>query len=118
MNDFVLKLLALVAEHDDHHSLFWRCDEKYAPISFFVNCNDLFFWATADCEQVTPENLPVLEKAYQDARAVDHEYMGGELFACRMRKMRPQRAAYRDFAKELWPLYDACGPERDPKTEG
>lgn len=36
-----------------------------------------------------------------------------ELFAARVREMRPQGACYKGYPKDLWPLFDACGPERE-----
>jgi len=50
-------------------SIWWRTDGEYAPVTFFVNCNDLFHWATADAEKLTPENLPELRQAVADVRA-------------------------------------------------
>ncbi len=40
------------------------------------------------------------------------------LFVARARKMRPQGAYYHSFHGSLVPLFDACGPERDPKDAG
>jgi hypothetical protein len=37
---------------------------------------------------------------------------GITLYACRRKHMRPQGASY-PSDKELWPLFDACGPERE-----
>lgn len=36
-----------------------------------------------------------------------------DLFAARVRGMRPQGAAYTFYPPETWPLFDACGPERE-----
>jgi hypothetical protein len=110
---FVLRVLDTVAKFEQHYDLYWRTDGEFAPIQFFVNCNDTFWWASADSEQVTPENIGDLERAYADAKAAAHcgECYGSMLFCARIRKMRPQGAAYPDDEK-LWPLLDACGPER------
>jgi hypothetical protein len=76
-------------------------------------CSDEFAWGTADLEQITPENIHELERAIADVKAIDkdigHAFI---LFAARQRKMRPQGAAY-PKDKELWPLFDACGPKRE-----
>jgi hypothetical protein len=88
--------------------IFWRVDEEYAPITIFVNCNDLFFWGCADAEQITTENLEVLEQSYKD-----DERNGGLLFCCRVRGERPQGAYYKHIKKEKRHLYDACGPEKE-----
>jgi hypothetical protein len=130
----ILKILDFVARHDLHDSIWWRCDGEYAPITIWVNCNDLFYWACADLEELTIDNLPVLAQAIADAREVDSvlgALRGCSLFCCRMRGMRPQQPAYPKensytvggvktvIPAEDWKaLFDACGPERDPKDEG
>lgn len=107
-------------------------------IRFDVNANDLFWWATADGEAITPENLPALKQAVQDVREAQgvgvepkvgaagelwYDWwhagsLGAQLFAARMRKMRPQRPCYKSFPPAVQPLFDACGPLRNPKDEG
>ena len=126
--EFMLEVLGLYEDGN----LWWRTDGEYAPISFFVNCNDVFWWACADAEEITPETLPILKQAIADVRLAldidrfdrDREWAkeniercnwmneADMLFCCRARKMRPQGCCYSDF-KELWPLIDACGPERE-----
>ena len=130
-NEFILDVLTTFAP-DDCSSIWWRTDGEYAPITFFVNCNDVFAWACADAEDITPESLPILKQSIEDVRSVldidrfdrDREWrianidrchwmsFSIELFCSRMRKMRPQGACYPMF-KELWPLFDACGSERE-----
>lgn len=107
-DDFILAVLELFARHDRHSEVWWRTDGAYAPITFFVNCNDVFAWGCADCEQLTEETLPALAQAYQDSDKV-----GAELFCSRVRKERPQGAFYAYIPEEEWPLFDACGPERE-----
>lgn len=120
-------------------SISWRTDGEYAPWSFSVNCNDVFYWACADCEDLTRENLPLLKQSVLDVRAAvgvpagrlhgddvskhfDDWYSAGHrgatLFCARVRKMRPQRPMYKHLPEALHPLFDACGPVRDPKDEG
>lgn len=114
---FVRRVLAVYDAFDGPEAggeLFWRVDGEYAPVSFFAICNDLFHWATADLEPITPENVGELEGAVADCRAVDD--VAGvcnatALFCCRARGMRPQGAAY-PKDERFWPLFDACGPER------
>lgn len=111
--EFVYRWLDLACRYDMQDSFWWRTDGEYAPVTIFVNCNDLFWWATADSEQVTPDNLDVLEQAIKDCRAIDDcSSCGIDLFCCRLRKMRPQGACYKHIKKELWHLFDAAGPER------
>lgn len=108
---FLADLCELSAEHPI--DLEWRgMDGK--PTAF-VNCSDLFDWGSADCEEVTPENFPMLVQAIEDAeKAVKYGGIrGDDLFCARVRGCRPQGAAYTFIRPELWPLFDACGPERE-----
>lgn len=106
--------------------IWWRTDApKYHPITIFVTCNDFFFWACSDMEEVTPENVSVLEACVRDMRAlkiVDEKEReadwadAGLLFCARVRGMRPQGAYYAHIDKHWWPLFDACGPVREAET--
>lgn len=118
--EFVQRVLQVAAKNDDCDSFWWRTDGEYAPVTFLVNCNDLFVWACADCERITPENVERYAKAYEDCAAIEpsSRFWGPLLFCARERKMRPQGAYYKSLPVELWPLFDAAGPERDPKEPG
>jgi hypothetical protein len=100
--------------------LMFRLTEDRKDLMFLVNCSDVFWWGTADCEQLTPENFPRLQQAVEDTRAKSKEeehyhYMTSAplLFVARERKMRPQGAYYNRIHPPHWPLFDACGPARD-----
>lgn len=82
---------------------------------FFINCSDVFDWACAECEEISPENIDVLESCIADIRAVSpkHLYKAPVLFCCRVRSCRPQGAMYDYLPTELWSLFDACGPKRE-----
>jgi len=114
-SQFVMDVLAFVAAHDIHGMLIWRTDGAYAPITFWVNSNDILCWGCADCVEINEETFPLLQQSVDDCKAIDSvcgAVYGCDLFACRVSKMRPQGAAYpKDRA--LWPLFDACGPERE-----
>ena len=126
---FVRRLLEIGEEYEAHSILNWRCGEKYGggrfadPASFFVNVNDVFWWATADLEEITPENIEELERAFADCQEaggyVGTAY-GHVLFAARQRAMRPQQPAYPKDADMagICVLFDAAGPVRDRKDEG
>lgn len=107
-------LLSLLYQHDVQSSLFWRDND--GKIRFFVNVNDVFYWGTADAEPVCDqEDLDQLKRAIEDATAIDPvvgPLDGISLYAARRRKLRPQGAAYPEN-RDLWPLFDACGPERE-----
>jgi hypothetical protein len=95
------------------------------PVMFHVNCNDLFWWATADSEEVPPDKVEMLEKAYADVEAMEKSIVDDEekacnwqpiaqiLYACRSRNMRPQGAYYKHVKKAFWRLLDEAGPERE-----
>ena len=117
---FILDVLRLFDETDCYGMLFWRCKES-GSVEFFVIVNDVFWWATADLEPITPEDLPAMRQAIEDVRRVAGDnvdmYEAFKLWACRKRKMRPQRPAYPQNER-LRALFDACGPERLPVEEG
>ena len=74
----------------------------------FVNCNDLFYWACADAEDITLEDIPDLERAISECPNLGHL-----LWCCRKRGMRPQGPFYNEFTPEEAALFDQAGPERD-----
>jgi len=114
---FILDVLDLFSREDLVGMLSWCCDEEYAPITFWVKCSDTFCWGCADAEVLTPETLPILKQAIEDCKRIDPVF--GSVYACdlftaRIRQMRPQGAAYPEN-RDLWPLFDACGPERETR---
>lgn len=123
---FLLRIMRIFNGFDgpSPDNLWWRTDGKYAPFTVFVNCNDEFYWASADCEEITPENIEEMERAVADCIATTRrKEPWGErgcsvyapmLFCARVRKMRPMGAAYpggEDHAG-VRELLNACGPER------
>ena len=112
--------------------LWWRTDTKYAPITFFLNCNDLFAWACTEDIEITVDNIYLFNESIQDLRYIGEklckkkknkilegkllaiEY-AEDLYACRVRKERPQKPYWnRDkIPEEVKQLFLACGPEKD-----
>jgi hypothetical protein len=92
--------------------VWWRTDDQYAPITLLVNCNDVFAWGCADCEELTADDVPALEQALDDAQAAGDRGAGHLLWIARKRQMRPQGACYDHIDKCLWALFDACGEPR------
>jgi hypothetical protein len=76
-----------------------------------IMCNDFFYWACADCEDINESTMPILEKAISDCSG-DIQW-GALLYCARQRKERPQGAFYSIIPKELWSLFNDCGPERE-----
>lgn len=126
---FVEKILNLAIDYDEY--FWWRRvnvadgdTEEIPEFRVFINCNDLFWWGTADSEEITESNLPALAQAFADCAAIpgaelsngkhmSNHYFGSALFASRMRSMRPQGAYYKHIPFELHELFNACGPPRE-----
>lgn len=113
---FVTRVMEIfsLSHADVYGDLFWRVDD--GQISLYANVSDIFFWGGYDVEQITWETLPELERAYLDLKAVEAEEFTSELYAARIRQMRPQGAAYPSDTHDSWrrvvEFYNACGPER------
>jgi hypothetical protein len=112
MDAFTLRVLRATYRAQIHDALSWIVDGE--NVAFCINCNDVFEWATADVEELTPENIDVFEQACADCWEIDEEIYAPYLFCARVRKMRPQGAAYPkgDEHKKLRALLDAAGPAR------
>lgn len=121
--DLIIRVLSVYNDDFDdgidRNYMFWRTDGEYAPITLIANCSDLFWWGVSDAEEITADNVSVLEQALADVKAasagVDRPKitLAGDLFCCRVRGMRPQKPVYKTIPDYLKPLFDACGPERD-----
>jgi hypothetical protein len=95
--------------------LFWREDYK-GRLFIMVNCNDLFFWGTADCEMITPDNYQSLIDIIAEITSIKGTWNAQNAFplwCCRNRKSRPQKPYYKYIDEDLHELFNACGPERD-----
>lgn len=109
---------------------------RKGKLFFYLDCSDTFWWGCADGESVTPDKIPILKSVHDDLKAIDEAYdretndthslharyhYTGDLFAARVRKLRPQGACYPKVSKDVplfvakavAKLYDACGPERE-----
>lgn len=104
--DDVRAIMRFLQHHDLREDVLYYVDDK-DNIGFMVLANDLFSWGTADGEELTVADLPLFKKCVEDTQSY-----ACDLYAARKRKMRPQGAAY-PGDKSLWPLFDACGPERE-----
>ena len=56
---FTLRVLRIFDSFDgpSSDSLWWRTDGEFAPVTFLVKCSDEFYYACADLERLTPENI-------------------------------------------------------------
>jgi hypothetical protein len=71
--DFIAQVLRLTdgfayAKWGNFEDTIYHHIDKDNNITFQVNCNDLFFWACSDSEELTPENFPRLVQALIDVR--------------------------------------------------
>lgn len=126
--DTLIRVLAIWEQCDISDGITWRVTDQ--DVEVFAICNDVFYWATADLEEITEADILLLAQCASDLRAVDAEYYLGELFATRKRGMRPQFPWGRTYVREaqkyegdslpaaVRALFDAAGPERDRKDEG
>lgn len=113
---FIKELLDIIDKHDATSDLFWR-KQPDGSFCFYINCNDLFYWATADAEDVTPADLETLDQAYTDADTAGGEYFGAQLYAARRRQMRPQAPYFQYFNDNLVELFKAAGPPREEEND-
>lgn len=73
----------------------------------YILCNDVFFWACADLEEVPLAEIPDLIECYKQTP----DY-GDILWICKKRKLRPQNPFREVMSQFTRDLIDACGPER------
>lgn len=115
---FIRRVLTAFDAADEHGALFWRIGlDVPGQLVLYAMCNDLFWWATADAEPITSENIDLLEQTQRDIADLNG-VMLSDLFSARARKMRPQRPFLDKQPEAIRALFEACGPERDRKDEG
>lgn len=110
----IVSLLDVIWQNDIEECLFYRVD-KGEP-SFYIICNDVFDWGTADLEEITPNDLHKLVKAIDDVTAAVNAELpitGALLYCARQRNKRPQGAYYAHMDSEVWPLFNQAGPARE-----
>ena len=79
-----------------------------------VNCNDLFYWATADLEHIESDADVEL---FEQCLKIDDLY-GPTIYACRKRQMRPQNCVLKTMPDKIKPYLESCGPARTDKECG
>lgn len=72
------------------------------------NLNDVFVWGCSDAEEFEEDTCERFEKILEEVHGIYHAAV--ILYGCRARGWRPQGPYYTYIPKELWHLYDACGP--------
>lgn len=105
---------------DMQEELYWTQDNgKLKP---HLMCSDTFYYSCADCEEITPDNFHLLEKAAnliqslppiksQDDICVDR-FMLDTLFVAYVRKMKPLPQIMKDIKYDaLREAFESCGPD-------
>jgi len=107
---FITRVLRIFWTEDSESMMFWRVDNNQP--SFYVMCSDTFVWASADAEQITPDNIDLLEQSIEDVKVLGEAWLGWgfTLFCARVRGIRVMPLL--KFPEALKELFDACGPER------
>lgn len=119
--NFVRDVLDIFYRADCRESLLWHVTDGKVYLS--VDVSDVFDWESVDFEDITFDTFPVLKQTFDDLTALGGSSCAWlhELYAARVRGMRPQGYVYPpvDFKKTFAPeapgiaaLFDACGPER------
>lgn len=122
---YLESVLALFA--DDPLDLLVASVSADGHVTLAVNCSDVFAWACADMERITPDDLPLLRLCYTRLEVVDETYLLGELYAAAKRRRSPQApylATLTDAAKAVFaaaadgalPNY-GIGPDTIPPGE-
>lgn len=113
--ELVYEVVVLLSDYDalDELSGYRASDDEFIPS---IRCNDMFWWGTADDEDIDGENdLKALKTACQDCaeRSSREYYWGPLLFVSRKRKLRPQGAAFTHIPAPCWGLFKSAGPPRE-----
>jgi len=64
---------------------FFENDKPESTTCVWVNCNDVFAWACADCEPITTAELPELYKMHKSDTS-----WGSIKWCCKKRNLQPQ----------------------------
>lgn len=114
---FVHDVLNTIYYNDAHDDLFWTVSDD--TIKFSIMCSDVFWWATADTEEVNEDSLPLLKQSYKDVKEASGEsFYGSSLYCARRRMLRPQRPYLDRIGNtQVRALFEAAGPERNPEHE-
>ncbi len=114
--NFIFAVLSAFERAEVNDYLFWRVDGS--EVRFYAMCNDVFWWATADAEDILADDIPLLYECLEAVKAIDKPYLLPEYFASRKRGMRPQIPWFKGLEPEVAELFNACGPERTPEDCG
>lgn len=112
---FFMRVMKIFDDIDEKDMLWWNTSGTYAPLQFSVMCSDTFDWATADSENLTPENIGLLEQSIADVKPLGYDmgegiHWGLVLFCARVRGRRPMRQMR--IPENLQAFFNEAGPPR------
>lgn len=83
-------------------------------LGFMINCNDVFYWASADCEALAYHEIEQFYLLYKHLG-----YYGMVQWVCNQRKMRPQIPIEKEMKeKGVWTEELEAFPVRTPQDCG
>lgn len=126
--DLTLGVIRLLEDFHIGDLAVFRYDIEADSFRVFADCAGAFEWdGEPDAEEITMENLAlfvdtaVTVRTLRDAAPpIQRDLFDsclGDLFAARVRKMRPAGNAYMYYPPALHALFDAVGPERGPQRQ-
>jgi hypothetical protein len=99
--------------NDDILFFHLKKDDFFGTVEMGVNCNDLFWWACAEIEEISLEEIPALYDASYDENGYSKPW-GASIWACLHRGMRPQHPIEDDMKKAgVWTDELEALPVRD-----
>lgn len=105
--NFLIRFLDITSKRKDFHSWQW-CVENSNTVRIFFKCDNLYKNTEYNLVEVTPENINLLEKCYEECKASpdsSDEFMGPYLFSLRVQKgaLNPIFCLYLDkFLQKLF----------------
>lgn len=112
---FFMRVMKIFDDIDGKDALWWNTSSPYAPLQFSVMCSDTFDWATDDSEDLTPDNIGLLEQAIADVKPLGYDmgegvHWGLMLFCARARGRRPMPQMR--IPENLQVFFNEAGPPR------
>lgn len=114
----ILRLLSIIERADSRDDLLWYVKGQH--VDFCILCSDVFWWGTADFEEIYPEDLDDLEATLEECQALKKSkeapyaaVYATTLWVAKKRKMRPQGAFYKNMDTKLAELFDKAGEKRE-----
>ena len=108
--ELIYEIVKLVSDYDVSLNSYFVFKNAAGEPFLSVNCNDTFYYACADSEDVTVENFPLLKQTYADCKAADPDFgwiYADLVFAARCRKYRPLQGSFPKDHPEICKLLES-----------